>query len=116
MRKHTRCLALLVLAGLLLTACEKVKIADIKADPGRFRDKEVGIEGRVTGVSFGLLGMGVYQIDDGTGSLWVYSDKGGAPSEGARVGVKGKVVESITFLGRNYATILRESGRRAAGD
>ena len=93
-------------------SCEREKIADINADPGRYHQKEVQIAGQVT-QSIGVLGKGVYQINDGTGSLWVYSDKLGVPSKGTLVGVKGTVMPTVTFLGVNYATVMRESGRKA---
>jgi hypothetical protein len=105
----TLCIALLVLT---MTACPKrTTIADIKLDPARYRDKEVAIAGRVT-QSFGAFTQGVYEIDDGTGRLWILSEKLGAPSQGAAVGVTGRLVTGITFAGRNYGTILRESQRR----
>jgi hypothetical protein len=55
----------------------------------------------------------VYLINDGTGSLWVYSDKLGVPSRGAKVGVKGTVLPSFTFLGTNYATVVKEVDRHS---
>ena len=57
----------------------ELKISDINADPGRFHGKEIQIAGRVT-QSIGALGKGVYLLNDGSGSLWVYSDKLGVPS------------------------------------
>jgi len=101
--------AVLVL-GFVLTACEKVQIGDINADPGRFMDKDVVIAGTVT-QSIGALGRGVYQIDDGTGRLWVLATRN-VPSKGAKVGVKGHITQSITFLGTNYATVLQETDRK----
>ena len=100
--------------GLFLAACEREKISDINADPGRYHGKIVDVAGEVT-QSLGALGKGVYQINDGTGSLWVYSDKLGVPSRGAHVGVRGSVVPTFTFLGVNYATVLKESDRRGSG-
>ena len=101
-----------MIMGLALVACEKVKIGDINADPGRFMNKEVGVTGTVT-QSIGVLGRGVYQIDDGTGRLWVFSNSRGVPSRGAKVGVKGHIMPTVTFLGINYATVMQESDRRA---
>ena len=98
---------------LCLAACEREKISDINADPGRYQGKVVNIEGEVT-QSIGALGKGVYQISDGTGKLWVYSDTRGVPTRGAQVGVRGSVMPTFTFLGINYATVLRESDRRGA--
>jgi len=100
--------------SLLLTACDRQRIGDINADPGRFHDKQVSVAGRVTGLSAGVLNMGIYQIEDETGKLYVLSESRGVPSKGAYVGVKGTVMPTFTFLGKNYATVLRESDRRAA--
>jgi len=74
---------------LLLTGCERAKIGEIVADPGRYADREVGVVGTVA-QSYSVLGRGVYQVDDGSGKLWVVSEKG-VPRKGARVGVKGKI-------------------------
>jgi RecJ-like exonuclease len=104
---------ILSLIALALVACERQKIGDITADPGRFNGKEVAVAGRVI-QSVGALGKGVYEIDDGTGKLWVWSETRGVPSKGAYVGVKGRIAPTVTFLGINYATVMRETDRRAA--
>jgi len=104
---------LLSLVALALVACERQKIGDITADPGRFDGKEVTVAGRVI-QSVGGFGKGVYEIDDGTGKLWVWSETRGVPSKGAYVGVKGRITPTVTFLGINYATVMRETDRRAA--
>jgi RecJ-like exonuclease len=103
----------LCLVGLAVVACERTTIGDITADPGRFRDKEVNVAGQVT-QSIGVLGKGIYQLDDGTGHLWVWADDRGVPTKGAYVGVKGRITPTVTFLGVNYATVMRETGRKAA--
>jgi hypothetical protein len=103
--------AVLVL-GFALVGCERTKIGDITADPGRFMSKQVSVGGHVT-QSIGFLGKGIYQIDDGTGKLWVLAETRGVPSKGALVGVKGRVTPTVTFMGVNYATVMRETDRRA---
>jgi hypothetical protein len=102
----------LILAGvLLLTACpQQTSVSKINADPARYRNKEVGIVGRVTD-SYGVLGNGAYEIDDGTGRLWVVTNRG-VPSKGSRVGAKGKVYTGFSFGGRNFGTVLEETDRR----
>lgn len=105
-------LVLILSLGLVSVACEQQKIGDITADPGRFHDKDVNVAGRVT-QSFGAFGKGVYEIEDGTGKLWVLAEQRGVPSRGAVVGVKGRITPTVTFMGKNYATVLRESNRRA---
>jgi hypothetical protein len=99
--------------SLALVACERTKIGDITADPGRYMKKEVSVAGRVT-QSIGVLGKGIYQVDDGTGNLWVLANGRGVPSKGAHVGVKGHITPTVTFMGTNYATVMRESDRRSA--
>ncbi|MCI0404295.1 MAG: hypothetical protein L0212_12385 [Acidobacteria bacterium] len=105
-------LALILLTTLLLTACpEQVKIADINRDPGRYANKDVAVKGKVVD-SFGVFQTGVYQLDDGTGRLWVFSSRYGVPGEGAPVQVVGRIVPTLTFSGRSFTNILRESERR----
>ena len=111
-RKASAVIAICIL-GFLLAGCDRMKIGDINADPGRFQNKEVSVAGKVTGLSVGALNTGLYEIDDGTGKLYVLSSSRGAPSKGATVGVKGTIMPTFTFLGKNYATVLRESDRRS---
>ncbi len=108
-------LALMILVGaLLVTACPKQEtISRINADPGRYRNKEVGIAGTVTD-SYGVLGKGAYEIDDGTGRIWVVTDRG-VPSRGSRVGAKGKVYTGLSWGGRSFGTVLQETDRKVKG-
>jgi hypothetical protein len=110
-RKRAGFLLTVSVISLFLIACERKNIGDINADPGAYLDKEVNVGGTVV-QSFGALNTGIYQIDDGTGRLWVLSESRGVPSKGAVVGVKGRIVPTVTFLGVNYATVMRESNRR----
>ncbi|HEX8473860.1 MAG TPA: hypothetical protein VF666_07490 [Pyrinomonadaceae bacterium] len=104
-----------LLAGLVfLTACpNRTNIAKINADPGRYEGKEVGVAGTVTD-SYGvpMLG-GAYELDDGTGKIWVIS-RSGAPTRGTRVGAKGKVHSGFTFGRRSFGTVVEETDRRRA--
>jgi hypothetical protein len=104
-------LTVTLVIGLLLLGCEQARISQINADPGRYMNKEVTVAGQVT-QSIGAFGQGIYQVDDGTGRLWVFANVRGVPSRGARVGVKGYVKPTITFMGINYATVMQETGRR----
>ncbi len=103
---------LLVVASLLLAACPtRTSIERINRDPGRYAGKDVAIAGHVT-TSFGALGSGVYEVDDGTGRMWVFSQRYGVPSQGARVAVTGRIEQGFSFGGRSFATIMRETERR----
>ena len=103
--------SLILIGSVLLTACPKQEtISRINADPGRYQNKEVGIVGNVTD-SYGVLGNGAYEIDDGTGRIWVVTNRG-VPSRGSRVGAKGKVYTGMSDGGRSYGTVLQESDRQ----
>jgi len=94
-------LILLIIVGFLITAaCEQKSINQIKADPSRYSHKEVAITGQVV-QSMSLLGRGAYEVDDGTGRLWVISHAG-VPRKGARVIVKGTIHDAF-----NLETIVR---------
>ena len=111
LRKTAVFLALLS-GTILLTACpSQTNIAKINADPGRYRGKEVGIVGRVTD-SYGVMGQGAYEIDDGTGRIWVATTRG-VPARGSRVGAKGYVHSGFSWAGRSYGTVLEERDRRS---
>ena len=104
--------SLLLTAVLLLTACpSQTTISKINADPARYRNKEVAIVGTVRD-SYGALGQGAYELDDGTGRIWVVTRRG-VPSRGARVGAKGRVYTGFNYGGRNYGTVLEETDRRS---
>jgi hypothetical protein len=97
---------------LVLTACPPQKsIAELQRDPARYNNKEVIVRGTVV-QSIGALGTGMFEIDDGTGRMWIYSERYGVPSKGIRVGVAGTVIPTFTFAGRSFATVLRETQRR----
>ena len=110
--KKAAVFVVLIAGTLLLTACpSQTNIGKITADPDRYRGKEIGIAGTVTD-SYGIPGAGAYEIDDGTGKIWV-ATKRGVPSRGARVGAKGYVHNGFSFAGRSYGTVIEETDRRA---
>ncbi len=101
-----------ILAGAVaLTACpSQTTISKINQNPARYHDKEVALVGRVTD-SYGVLGNGIYELDDGTGRIWVMTTQG-VPSKGARVGASGHVHTGVSFGGRTYGMVLQEEHRR----
>ena len=112
--KKAAAFAVLIGGLLLLTACpSQTNIAKINADPDRYRGKEIGIAGTVTN-SYGALGTGAYEIDDGTGKLWVATRRG-VPSRGSQIGAKGYVRNGFSFGGRSYGTVMEETDRRTRG-
>jgi DNA/RNA endonuclease YhcR with UshA esterase domain len=99
MRRETRRLAVSVAAGavlaLALVACRRTTINQVLAEPARYANQEVTVGGQVV-KSASVLGRGAYQIDDGTGTLWVVT-KRGAPRQGARVAVTGRVRDVVNL-------------------
>src|SRR5215467_14445253 len=99
-------------ATLFLVGCPThTTIADINRDPGHFAGKDVTIAGNVSD-SFGALGSGVFEVDDGSGRMWVYSQNYGVPSKGGNVSVTGRIEQGFSFGGRSFGVILRETSRR----
>jgi len=112
-RHSARALAPWILAAsiaLTLGGCKgATPIKKLLDDPSHYDGLTVQIAGEVT-QSIGVLGTGAYQVDDGTGRLIVVSKDGGAPREGARVGVKGVFHAAFTFH-TETAAVLVESER-----
>ena len=105
-------LSLLLAAVLVLAGCPpRSSIAQITRDPGRYTGKEATIAGKVVD-SYGALGRGMFQVNDGTGTLWVYSNGFGVPNNGLKVIVTGRVQQGFSFGGRSFATILSETQPR----
>ena len=102
----------LLLGMLFLAGCPQRKsISDVLRDPSYYADREVTLAGTVTR-SFGALGTGVYEIDDGTGKIWVFAERTGVPSQGMKVASIGKIMPTLSFGGVSYATVLRERERK----
>ncbi|CAN5541159.1 hypothetical protein BH10ACI1_BH10ACI1_07300 [soil metagenome] len=112
-------LSLVLMIGLFAAACPKrTAIADIQANPSKYRDKEVAIVGTVR-ESYGLsvpgtnYRGGIYKIDDGTGSIWI-ATKESVPAKGTKIGVKGKIQDGVNYNGKNYGLGMIEEDRRIA--
>jgi hypothetical protein len=86
---------LIVIGAVSSAACASRTINQVLADPGRYRDRQVKLQGSVVD-SYSMLGNGAYQIDDTTGRLWVVSNQG-VPRKGARVSVTGTVREGFSL-------------------
>jgi hypothetical protein len=95
MRRHAELILVLglILSALVMTACERKTINEIRADPGRYANREVAVVGTVVR-SFSVLGRGAYEVDDGTGRLWVVSERG-VPRQGAHVAVRGTIRDAF---------------------
>ena len=102
--------AVLVFAALLLAGCAPVTIGRINADPSRFQNKAVKVEGTVTN-SVGVLGRGGYELEDSTGKIYVISGRG-VPSRGSKVEVTGRVSPGVELLGTPVGVAIREESHK----
>ena len=102
----------IALFSLALTGCpERIRIGDIEKDPGRYYNREVTVAGRVVR-SYGAAGAGIYEVDDGTGKIWVATEKYGVPGKDTYIGVTGRMTPGVTWGGRSYGNGMRETHRR----
>ena len=83
--------------GLLATGCTHMTVNRLLAEPNRYANRDVTLNGDVV-KSASVLGHGAYQLDDGTGRIWIVSSHG-VPRQGARVKVTGRV-RDVVDLGR----------------
>jgi len=104
--------AAILLGVLSLVGCPThASIGDITRDPGRFAGKEVTISGTASD-TFGGFGNGIFQLDDGTGRIWVFSQNFGVPGNGNKVSVTGQIQQGFSFAGKSYGVILRQTQAR----
>ena len=88
-------LLIVVAASALAAACAGKSINRVLSDPSRYRSEEVRLTGDVVD-SYSVASTGAYQIDDGTGRMWVWSTAG-VPRKGSRVTVTGTVREAFNL-------------------
>ena len=98
--------ALLGLLVFLIGCPQHVKVSDLERNPGRYANKEVALTGTVT-EGFGFMGEGAFQLDDGTGRIWVLSSNYGVPGKGQRVGIVGNPVGGVSLGTRSFASAIR---------
>lgn len=108
--------ALLTVSVLIVTGCkdERTMVNKILERPDKYVGKEVKIAGEVTktySVNLILAEAGAYQLDDGSGRIWVIT-KTGVPREGQKVGLKGDVSSGVKLLGETFGVVVREEERR----
>jgi hypothetical protein len=82
-----------ILAVLSTVACGGTTIRGIRAEPQRYEHRDVTLKGRVV-TSASVLGHGGYQLDDGTGRIWVVSEHG-VPRRGEDVKTTGRVRDVV---------------------
>ncbi|HET8713988.1 MAG TPA: hypothetical protein VFM23_09950 [Gemmatimonadales bacterium] len=100
---------LLVFAALAVMSCNEktTKVKDLLADPGKYDGRTVRIAGEVEN-AIGALGYGAYELNDGTGTLPVVTEGGGAPTRGAKVGVEGTFRAAYTLGVQSRAVVVEK--------
>ena len=90
-----------------VSACAgTTRIRDLLDRPQEYQGKTVRVEGTVTR-SAGVLGTGAFEIDDGTGKIYVVSGGQGVPREGAKTKAEGRFESVFSILGRTMAAIVQ---------
>jgi hypothetical protein len=102
------CTALIALTGCVAT----VPIRRLLDEPQRYAGKTVQVQGTVTR-SAGVLGVGAYEVDDGTGRIVVIARGQGVPGEGARTKARGTFESVFSWAGSTIAAIVQsdQTGR-----
>ena len=94
----------MVLVG--LSACSRaIHIRDLLDKPQEYDGKTVTVKGTVT-QSVGVLGTGAYEIDDGTGKIYVIAKGQGVPRQGAKTKAEGRFESVFSILGLTVAAIV----------
>ncbi|MGE0449718.1 MAG: hypothetical protein AB7Q29_09055 [Vicinamibacterales bacterium] len=91
-------------------------ISDLRANPGRYHNRAVSIDGIVTtawGAPFAPYRM--YRVSDGTGEVLVLSRSRHVPTRGTRVRVRGRLDDMGVAGGRALGLHLREERMRNLG-
>lgn len=107
-KKSLPAIALLVVVTCLVGCTSRTSIGDINKDPARFTGKEIKISGRASD-AFGGFGSGVFQVQDSSGSIWVLSQGFALPGNGSEVTVTGEVQQGLSFGGKSYGTMFRQT-------
>ena len=98
---------LLGAVAVALGACAPtVRVRDLLDRPQDCDGRTVKVEGTVTR-SAGVFGTGAYEIDDGSGTIFVIAQGQGVPREGARTKAKGRFESVFSLAGRTIAAIVQ---------
>ena len=98
----------LILVFLVLGCALRVKVSEIKSEPEKYDSRQVSIKGTVVEtVGIPFVQKGIYQVDDGTGKIWVVSQER-RPSRGEKVAVKGEVKTGLSIGDRSFGIAIVE--------
>ena len=97
---------------LVISGCKgTTPIKTLLDDPGRSNGKQVQIAGEVT-KSPAMPGSYAFEVDDGTGKIFVISKEHGTPPEGTKVVVKGVFYASFSSQTQEFAAVVETEPRK----
>ena len=104
---------LLTIATLLvISGCKgTTPIKTILDDPGLHNGRQVQIAGEVT-KSPAIPGPDAFEVDDGTGKVFVLSKEHGTPPEGTKVVVKGVFYAGLSSKTQTFAAVVETEPRK----
>jgi hypothetical protein len=108
--RHLAAAMLVAFAG-ATAACGARSINQLLADPAKYRNQTVTVRGTVA-ESASVAGRGAYRLTDGDQGLWVVTTSG-APRQGARVDVKGRLQDGYDLS--PFGNVLRLPGSLRSG-
>ena len=98
-------------AGLKQRITEADEVVIIDGCPVVCGAKIAAAQGVVPAQHIVITELGAYEIDDGTGRIWV-TTRTGVPREGQNVGVKATVGSGVRIAGETVGVVLRENERQ----
>lgn len=109
-------LVLALAAAMATSGCKdnRTRVSAILSAPEKFVDREVLLGGEVAqsyAMNLLIAEAGAYQVDDGTGKIWVIT-RNGVPASGSQVGVKGRVTGGLKLGREVFGTVITELDRR----
>jgi hypothetical protein len=107
-------LSILAVAA-ILCGCKQATISDILKNPVSYEGNPVTIAGKVAESAPPSM-PSAYEVDDGTGQIWVRTEKITLPPKGAQVAVSGLVISNSSQGPFNFPIVLQEMKRYGGGD
>ena len=108
---HGQLLSGISLILILANSCANPKILNIKNNIEEFKNQEVTLNGEVIEtLAIPFVRTGSYQLDDGSGRIWVLSAKN-VPERGNQVIVTGTITVGVELGGKRFGVMVKETNK-----
>ena len=108
---HGQLLSGISLILILANSCANPKILNIKNNIEEFKNQEVTLNGKVIEtLAIPFVRTGAYQLDDGSGRIWVLSAKN-VPERGNQVIVTGTITVGVELGGKRFGVMVKETNK-----